>query len=242
MRIYNGTIHKFGDECIIHLDTLGIINGCIDLLIQELSYPQIAYNNTYGIQAIDETLYKRAVDNFNRPETGCRDLILKCPAAASEGDADFSGNNARVNTICDEANTYCSSFVKAQYMISSGRNYYDLAAIDPDPFPPEYFIGSLAQSYVQAALGVPTNFTKPTNGVYEAFTATGDHPRNDLRGRYLADIGYLLDNGVKVTLFYGDRDYACNWMGGEAASLAVKYSEAEQFASAGYADIVVNTS
>ena len=241
-RITNGTIQENGEEYIIHLDTLGIINGCIDLLTQELSYPQIAYKNTYGIQAINHTLYQQAIDNFNRPDTGCRDLILKCHAAADAGDPDFSGNNATVNSICDDASTYCSNFVEAQYVNSSGRNYYDFAAVDPDPFPPEYYEGFLAQSWVQRALGVPINFTESNPKVNDAFVATGDYARADIRGGYLADIAYLLDNGVKVALMYGDRDYACNWLGGETASLAVNYSETKAFSSAGYADIVVNDS
>jgi hypothetical protein len=35
-------------------------------------------------------------------------------------------------------------------------------------------------------------------------------------------------------MMYGDRDYACNWVGGEAASLAVPYSRQAEFAAAGY--------
>lgn len=39
-------------------------------------------------------------------------------------------------------------------------------------------------------------------------------------------------------MMYGDRDYPCNWVGGEAASLAVPYSKAAEFASAGYTPLV----
>lgn len=52
----------------------------------------------------------------------------------------------------------------------------------------------------------------------------------------------MIDNGIKVALVYGDRDYACNWIGGEAVSLAVNYSHASDFAAAGYANISVNSS
>lgn len=78
------------------------------------------------------------------------------------------------------------------------------------------------------------------------------------RGREIDDIAYLLDRGVRVALIYGkltvslrgypelinvpgDRDYICNYMGGEAVSLAVNYSKAEQFAAAGYEDVQVNS-
>jgi hypothetical protein len=50
----------------------------------------------------------------------------------------------------------------------------------------------------------------------------------------------LLEEGVKVALVYGDRDYACNWYGGEALSLAIPFDNATNFAAAGYAPVVVN--
>ena len=68
------------------------------------------------------------------------------------------------------------------------------------------------------------------------FGATGDHPR----GGMLEDIAYVLSQGIKVALMYGDRDYACNWIGGERASLAIPHTYNDSFSAAGYAPIVVN--
>ncbi|KAI4197600.1 MAG: hypothetical protein LQ350_005834 [Teloschistes chrysophthalmus] len=240
-RIANQTITENSTEYIIHLDTLGIVNGCIDLLIHDPTYPEFAYNNTYGIKAINQTLYQQALDNFNRPNTGCKALILQCQALAAEGDPDATGNNDTVNQACIAANNYCSNEVEAQYINESGRNYYDIAAIDPDPFPPSYYLGYLAQHYVQAALGVPINYTQSTNGVYEAFNSIGDYARTDIRGGQIQDLAYLLDNGIKVALMYGDRDYACNWLGGEATSLKIPYSQQPAYTSAGYAPIITNS-
>ena len=242
MLISNSTLNTTGETYIIHLDTLGIINGCVDLLTMEVSYPTIAYNNTYGIQAINQTLYQQAIDNFNRPGTGCRDLILKCRSLAAEGDPNAIGTNDTVNLACQDADSYCRNEVEGQYNTYSGRNFYDIAAINPDPFPPNYYTGYLANAYVQAALGVPVNYTDASNGVYNAFSSVGDYPRADVRGGYLNDLAFLLDNGVKVALIYGDRDYACNWLGGENVSLNVNYSQASSFAAAGYTNITTNSS
>lgn len=49
----------------------------------------------------------------------------------------------------------------------------------------------------------------------------------------------LLDSNVKVSLVYGDRDYACNWISGEAVSLAIDYTRAASFRAAGYQDITI---
>jgi len=241
-RIANHSITEKGETYIIHLDTLGIINGCIDLLTQELSYPTIAYNNTYGIEAIDKGTYQEAVDAFNKPGTGCRDMILTCHSLAAQGDPSFTGSNETVNNACGDADSYCRNNVEGPYILDSGRNFYDIAAIALSPFPPNYYIGYLTNAWVQAALGVPTNYTQSTNGVYEGFGSTGDYPRGDIRGGYLADLGYILDSGIKVALIYGDRDYACNWIGGEEVSLAVNYSQSADFHKAGYANITTNSS
>jgi carboxypeptidase C (cathepsin A) len=54
------------------------------------------------------------------------------------------------------------------------------------------------------------------------------------RGKILPKISYILEEGIKVALVYGDRDYACNWIGGERTSLAIEYTDSEEFRSAGY--------
>ncbi|KAE8354292.1 Alpha/Beta hydrolase protein [Aspergillus coremiiformis] len=238
-KIANGSI-EVEDAHYVHLDTLGIINGCIDLLVQSPSYPQIAYNNTYGIEAINETVYEMAMEAWSKPG-GCKDQIIECRRLAAEGDPEMYGNNHTVNTACGKANTYCSNQVEGPYSLYSGRGYYDISHFSPDPFPPPYYFGFLNQHWVQGALGVPVNFTESVNSVYDGFSATGDYPRSDVRG-YLEDIAYVLDSGIKVALVYGDRDYACPWNGGEEVSLKVDYAEAAQFRSAGYAPLKTNAS
>lgn len=53
-------------------------------------------------------------------------------------------------------------------------------------------------------------------------------------------MAYLITAGVKVTLLYGDRDWACNWKGGEAASLAIPHPLVPVFAGAGYAPLALS--
>ncbi|KAI5779171.1 Alpha/Beta hydrolase protein [Geopyxis carbonaria] len=218
----------------LHLHTLGIVNGCVDLLTQAPSYPEFAYNNTYGIQAINETMYDGAIDALERPG-GCRDQIMDCRRLAAALDPDDDGAVARVNAVCAAADSTCTTAVEGPYLASSNRSYYDVAHPAADPFPPSYFLGYLAQASVQAALGVRTNYTESVTSVYDAFRATGDYPRGGL----LADLADLLDAGIRVALVYGDRDYACNWRGGEAVSLAIPYARAPAFRAAGYAPIAV---
>ncbi|GIK00387.1 hypothetical protein Aspvir_004410 [Aspergillus viridinutans] len=224
----------------IHLDTLGIINGCVDFLTQAPFYLDMAYNNTYGIEAINKTVYERAMNAWSKLG-GCKDLIVECRELAAEGDPTMSGRNETVNEACRKANDYCSNQVEGPYVLFSGRGYYDIAHFEPDPFPPPYFQGFLNQNWVQAALGVPVNFSISVDSSYNAFGSTGDYPRSDVHG-YLEDLAYVLDSGIKVALVYGDRDYACPWNGGEEASLRVDYSDSHSFQAAGYAPVQTNSS
>ena len=57
---------------------------------------------------------------------------------------------------------------------------------------------------------------------------------------FIQDLEILLDAGVRVSLYYGDADYICNWFGGQAVSLAVNYTHAAEFAKAGYQAMTVD--
>jgi carboxypeptidase C (cathepsin A) len=235
-KIANGTWTDAGETYEMHLDTLGIINGCIDSLEQELSYPQFAYNNTYGIQAINQSVYEQSLDAWSRAG-GLKELIERCRTLGSESDPTNQGHNATVNEACAEANIATGDLENPYF--DAGYGYYDIAAVSQDPFPRNFYVGYLNQPHVQRALGVPVNYTNPGGSApYYAFQNTGDYPR----GGFMQDIGQLVDAGVKVHLVYGDRDYACNWIGGEAVSLAVQFKQMEQFAAAGYTNVSVNSS
>lgn len=222
----------------IRLDSLGLLSGCVDLLIQSLWYPKFAFNNTYGIQAIDEQTYEASVNAYEK-SGGCRDKIQACRRRASDKDPGFYGSDPEVNGLCVNASSFCRGAVEYPYMDNSNRSYYDIARADPDPFPGYYYLGYLAQPCVQEELGTPVNFTALSSTVSDAFDGTGDYARGDV---YMDQLSRLLDSGVKVALVHGDRDYACNWLGGEQVSLAVEYSDSSQFHEAGYADIETNLS
>jgi len=126
--------------------------------------------------------------------------------------------------------------VSSLYQISNHKiqhAFYDIAHPAADPFPEPWLRGFLNQNWVQAALGVPVNYTASSMSVGMAFNNAGDTGRTQA----LSHIAKLLEKGVKVALVHGDRDFVCNWIGGEAASLLVNYTGSDDFASAGYSPI-----
>ncbi|MCJ1232778.1 hypothetical protein MMC14_000732 [Varicellaria rhodocarpa] len=235
-KIANGTLKGPGAH-YIHLDTLGIINGCIDTLVQDLSYLDQAYNNTYGIQAINQSVYEYNTHEWSR-SGGCKDKIVHCRDLAAKSDPNDFGVIDAVNAACTTAQECSRSTAESPYLNNSNTGFYDITHPRKDPFPPPYFLGYLNQPHIQRALGVPVNYTESSSAVSTAFRNSGDHPRAGL----LKDIAYLLAHGIKVALVYGDRDFACNWIGGERASLAIPHSRQTAFAEAGYAPIIVNDS
>lgn len=105
-----------------------------------------------------------------------------------------------------------------------------------DLTPPTSFIQYLNLASTQQAIGVKFNYTyESSTAVSEAFRTTGDY----VYPVFKSDLEYLLNNSIRVNLYYGDADYICNWFGGEALSLLLDYTHAPQFRSAGYTPFTV---
>ena len=167
---------------------------------------------------------------------GIKEGVIQCRNLIYESDPNSGRDQEMVNQICHNAADRVESEMEGRYTSFSGRARFDITHPARDSFPPQYFIGYLNQHWIQRALGVPVNSTWSSEAVYRAFTKTGDIVRTGT----LDDMGYLLDRGIKVALVYGDRDFACNWLGGEQVSLNVQYSSAGAFREAGYAPIQSN--
>ncbi|KAF2747109.1 alpha/beta-hydrolase [Sporormia fimetaria CBS 119925] len=234
-KIRNGSWTERGQTHILELDNLLIINGCVDRLVQWPGYVTMAYNNSYGIQAYNESRYEEVMDNLNR-EGGCLDQIRECRELAVVGDPTNQGFNSTVNKVCQEAESFCSENIRDPYF-DSDLNYYDISSPGAAAFPVPWYTGYLVQPHVQQGLGVPLNWTQSNGAVSRAFRAIGDYPRPGWK----EDLEYLLDSGVKVSLQFGDKDYACNWYGGELLSLAIDYEFSDEFRAAGYAPIEINS-
>jgi carboxypeptidase C (cathepsin A) len=225
----------------IKLTSLGIVNGVVDLKVQLPYYATFAYNNTYGIRPnnYDQNAMNNQLTQLNAPG-GCVDQITQCRTLMDSQDPEGEGDVAAVNSKCSFAGRACTA-VQGLFDGTNGRDYYDIRQKTPNPFPSQAYVEYLNTAQVQAAIGTPLNFTSSTDIIYNAFSATGD----ELRGTQLAALTRLLYQGVHVALLYGDADFICNWQGGEAVSLALSSmlpAYANNFPSAGYADIVVNQS
>jgi hypothetical protein len=167
--------------------------------------------------------------NFTRPD-GCRDQLLTCQSRlkAPSSSSDF----VATAKLCD-MEPWCESPAIKQYF-ARNHGWYDIGHPNADPFPAPHMQGYLTQGSVLSALGSPVNFSSSSHAVSSNFGDSFD----GIKGGFMDAVAYLLDSGVKVHMMYGDRDYACNWIGGEMVSLQIPYSRIDDFASSGYTPLV----
>jgi carboxypeptidase C (cathepsin A) len=225
----------------IQLVSVGIINGLIDVLIQGPYWPRFAYNNSYNIDIFTLLEQQNAASAFLASD-GCQQSTISCRDSAAVLDPENFGNNPTVNDICSKAYGACQE-VFLTYS-GKGRSVYDISQNTLDPFPNSHYLEYLNALSVQNAIGAQVNYTQTSETVYSSFTDTGDY----VRGGQIEDLAALLVAGIRVAFIHGDRDFICNWPGGEAVSFAVAAAAARlqpsytSWYDAGYAPIVANSS
>ncbi|PGG95621.1 hypothetical protein AJ79_09946 [Helicocarpus griseus UAMH5409] len=212
----------------LEFSTIGIFNGIINAAIQYPSYPEFAASNTYGIRPLNQSIIDYMKFSNSR-KGGCQDELESCRNRSRVDVIDF--------TVCSDALAVCRSTVEEPWYDYSGRGKYDIREISEDSRPASHIVPYLNRSHIQNALGVNLNYTTSSNPhIFASFIQTGD----PVWPVYLDYLSELLDLPVRVALIYGDADYVCNWFGGEAVSLQVPYSHAEDFRKAGYAPLMVD--
>jgi len=150
----------------IKLESLGIINGMVDQLVQGPFWPKFAYENTYGIQLIDQTTQLNQLNDFNSVG-GCKDLILQCRKSIETQDPQGEGDDPETNKICAQAKNQC---VQIQNVIAdSGKSYYDIRVNNPDTNPSYAYLEYLNTAAVQRSIGAKVNYTETATAVFDAF-------------------------------------------------------------------------
>lgn len=143
----------------IGVNSVGIINGIIDIFEQAASWPDFAVNNTYSIQTTAPALLSQAIQYYSMPG-GCRDQGNNCRALQAQGDPNNYANNGTVNSACSTAVNTCQIVAGLSYNGGAERSTFDIADLLPITFPPPYATGYLNNDWVQTALGAKVNFTE----------------------------------------------------------------------------------
>lgn len=74
------------------------------------------------------------------------------------------------------------------------------------------------------AIGATSStYSECPDAPYELFARTGDDART-----LLPQLGNVVDSGIRVLVWAGDADIICNWLGNQAAVLAMQWSGAAE--------------
>ena len=206
----------------IDLQTVAIGNGWYSPLIQYAAYYNFTVypGNTYDYSPFNDSIQNRMYNGMYGPGN-CYDQTVDCM-------------NSGLDDICTAADLFCYSEV--EYLLDSyaNRDEYDIRELQPDPFPPTFYVDYLNTPEVQQAIGAYVNYSESNTAVYNAFETTGD---DDREAGTIEDVTELISQGVYVVWYFGDADYICNWLGGQACAELV---EAPGFDTAGYTNITTS--
>lgn len=106
--------------CFISLspDESILTSDSVDIAVQQPMFPEFAFNNTYGIKAIDGGTYRGVKSRYNL-ETGCGSRLPPCVKLAADTDPENLGPVSGSGNVCNHAGTTCQS-VYAGCTIESG--------------------------------------------------------------------------------------------------------------------------
>lgn len=198
----------------IRVPSVGITNGCMDIEAQGAAYATLPYNNTWNNpDGTPFRLYSKeqsdSILHSARAPGSCFDLVQTCRKLKASNDPHDEGNDEAANTACTTATYLCNAALIAPYFdLAGARSQYDMGLNPADPNPPKYTATYLNTPTTRAALGVPAglNYTLFSSPAFSNFySVTGDPMRAGS-----VDLAYLLDQGTRVALIYGDRDWRCN--------------------------------
>lgn len=215
---HNIVEHK--EDRVFNFKSVLIGNGITDPLIQYYQYIPMACNST-------ESGYKQLIsddecEDLERMYTRCAPLIKSCYKSQSV-------------LTCLPANLYCEKMMGP--FEKTGLNYYDIRIpCDGDGCYPqmEPIDKYLNQEYVMEALGSEVeSYVGCDENVFRNFIFSGDEMKP-----FHQHIAELLEAGVPVLIYAGDKDYICNWLGNREWVNKLEWELSESFQQASINDWV----
>ncbi|ODV96937.1 hypothetical protein PACTADRAFT_38824 [Pachysolen tannophilus NRRL Y-2460] len=211
-------IPQFAAEILEHternfnLSSVMIGNGLTDPLTQYNYYEPMACGEGSGADSVLEPAEcEGMLDTLPR----CLSLIESCYESGSA-------------FACVPATIYCNNGQIGPYQ-KTGRNVYDIRKMCEGSSlcykGLEYIDTYLNQADVKEKLGVEVDTYESCNfDVNRNFVFAGDWMKP-----YFKKVTELLDGGLPVLIYAGDKDFICNWLGNQAWTNSLPWSGADSF-------------
>ncbi|KAJ7054534.1 alpha/beta-hydrolase [Mycena amicta] len=179
----------------LNLQVLGIGNGMTDPLSQYPGLITYAASNPYHTLVPTSTIISASAE-WAAQTSGCRQRIVNCNSPPS------------ADSVCSAAQNVCNGALLGPLAGSWNPDYVispsGATPVYPPPLSP--YLNTIYQQAGAETVWLATNFQ-----VYDNFAATGDWMRTSIH--YLETV---LDAGIRVTIYDGDADFLCNYIGVEA--------------------------
>jgi hypothetical protein len=91
------------------------------MAVQQPFFPSFAYNNTYGIQAIDKGMHDGVLKRYNI-DGGCAQALARCRQIAALSDPEGIAPSADGGNACSHAGSVCASVAGGYSMFSGVRS------------------------------------------------------------------------------------------------------------------------
>lgn len=196
---------------------LAIGNGLTNPEIQYAYYPDMVFNNSHHIKVVDEKEYEA----MKAVVPKCTQLINKCNA----------GSGALNTFACQTAFVVCNMGLSSPYQ-ATGLNPYDIRK--KCEHPPLCYDFSFVGDYLnlestKKALGVDEehshNWQSCNYGINMQF-------HTDWMKDYSPYVADLLNAGFPALIYTGDVDFICNYLGNQAWTLALEWTNKDAFNAA----------
>ncbi|QCE13222.1 cathepsin A [Vigna unguiculata] len=199
----------------INLKGFAIGNGLTNPAIQYQAYPDFALDN--GI------ITKADHDDISKSIPECEQAAKTCETQGGKS--------------CDNALNTCNNIFDSILSIAGGINYYDIR---------KKCVGELCYDFsdlekllnlpkVKSALGVggDLKFVSCSSTVYNAML-------QDWMKNLEVGIPTLLEEGIKVLVYAGEKDLICNWLGNSRWVHAMQWSGQKAFGTSPTVKFVVD--
>lgn len=205
--------HPKEEGRIFNLDSVLIGNGLTDPLNQYPHYRPMACGDGGEPAVLGPDECQAMDDSLGR----CLGLIESCYDTESVW-------------TCVPAAIYCNNAELAPFQ-QTGKNVYDVRkeckgnlCYDDMQYSEEY----LNLDYVKRALGAEVdNYESCNFDINRNFLFAGDWMKPFVKG-----VTNILNQGLPVLVYAGDKDFICNWLGNKAWTDVLPWKEAEGFSKA----------
>jgi len=219
-RIYvgNQALAQKSSSNLLHLNLsgLGVGNGLTNPQEQYKWYPEMAYNNPYGIHAVNKLVYEAMTNAVPK----CTSIIESCN----------KGDNRMNDFYCQSAFLTCNDALTVPYQLS-GLNPYDIRKkCDVKPLCYDF---SNVEKFLRLQSTRDALHVKDDSSAWQSCNM-------GVNGKFHVDwmkdmsplVADLLEGGIPVLIYAGDVDFICNYMGNRAWTLGLEWSEKEAFVQA----------